>query len=433
MAVSPGEQDILRDLRARSYAEGGIFWVGDDELAVFDPDAAQKINAANFSELILPDKLADLLRGRTGKPFYWQDIRAVWIAQMRRLSDAEGLGQLAARMSSLLDERLDRPLDLVWAAQEVSAQALVPVVVAGLSFADTARVLRDQTLKIRHLLVTEASRETLWQKFRDIRVQVGAGLVVRRELRRRANGRRPRRLDLADPIVDLLPELGMDRGVDAVTGVLTAIAGPPGAAAAALLYELTRRPDWSERLTRELAAIPPTDLYAAPTRVAPESHRFVKETLRMWSPTPLVNRTVRTEIHHEKGCLKAGQGFLLSPDILHHDPRYWKDPDTFDPDRWLADESHGSGACYVPFGWSPRGCVGAGLGTAQLILLCHLLCTRYRVQLADPDAVRMALFSVPLPRNFLGTITRRPPDAAVRPVTASVVSRLAEGDLRITR
>jgi cytochrome P450 len=411
MAVSPGEQDVLRDLRARSYAEGGVFWVSDDELAAFDPEVAQQINALNFNDLTLPDKLSDLLRGRTGEPFHWKRIRAVWIAQMRHLSEAEGVGRLAARMSGLLDERLDRRLDLVWAAQEVCAQALVPVVVDGLGPAATRRVLSDQALKIGHLLVTEPTGETLWERMRAVLIQVGAGWVVRRELRGRAIGRRPRRVDLTDPIVDLLPELGMDRAVDAVTGVLTAIAGPPGAAGACLVYELTRRPDWAERLAAELAPIPVEDLYAAPTRVAPVTHRFVKETLRMWSPTPLVNRTVRTEIHHERACLKPGQGYLLSPDILHHDPRYWKDPDTFDPDRWLHEPEPGSrpgaGAFYVPFGWAPRACIGATLGTTQLILLCHLLCTRYRVQLSEPEAVRMALVSVPLPRSFQGTIRRR--------------------------
>lgn len=411
MAVSPQEQDVLRDLRARSYAEGGVFWIDDTDLAVFEPEMAQQINALNFKDLTLPDKLGDLLRGRPGKPFFWKQVRAVWMEQMRRLSDAEGLGQLAGRMSSLLDERLGRPLDLVWAAQEVSARSLVPIVVAGLSASGTARVLRDQTLKIANLLVTEPERETFRGKLRDVVIQVRAGLVVRRELRGRATGRRPRRLDLTDPIVDLLPELGIDRAVDAVTGVLTAIAGPPGAAAAGLLYELTRQPDWARQLADELEPIPLADLYSAPTRVAPVTHRFVKETLRMWSPTPLVNRRVRTEIRHERACLKEGQEYLLSPDILHHDPRYWKDPDAFDPDRWLHESggSHetGPGACYVPFGWAPRACIGAGLGTAQLILLCHLLSTRYRVRLENPEAVRMALVSVPLPRNFRGTITRR--------------------------
>lgn len=408
MAVSPGELDVLRELRARSYAEGGVFWVGDDELAVFEPEMAQQVNAVNFEDLALPDRLSDLLRGRTSPPFHWKQVRAVWLAQMRRLSDPEGIGRLAGRMSALLDERLGRPLDLVWAAQEVCARALLPVVLAGLGPAATARVLRDQTFKISNVMAV-ATPETLGERIRSILIQVGAGWVVRRELRGRAAGRRPRQPDLADPIVDLLPELGIDRAVDAVTGVLTAIAGPPGAVAACLLYELVRRPDWAERLTAELAPLPPAELYAAPTRVAPVTHRFVKETLRMWPSTPLVNRTVRTEIRHERGCLKPGQSYLLSPEILHHDPRLWKDPDTFDPDRWLQEDEGCpvSGARYAPFGWAPRGCIGAGLGTAQLILLCHLMTTRYRLQLADPEALRIALVSVPLPLSFRGTIVRR--------------------------
>jgi hypothetical protein len=43
----------------------------------------------------------------------------------------------------------------------------------------------------------------------------------------------------------------------------------------------------------------------------------------------------------------------------------------------------------------------------QLILLCHLMCTRYRIQLAEPDAVRMLLSAVPMPVNFRGTLSRR--------------------------
>lgn len=408
MAVSPGEQDALRDLRARSYAEGGVFWVREDTLAVFDGEMAQQINARNFADLTLPDNLSDLLRGRDSKVFHWKQLRLIWLAKMRELSDPVGMEKLAARMSTLLDERLDRTLDLVWAAQEVVSRALVPVVVDGLGPADLARVLRDQDFKLYELMATGPTRQTLREKIHAVWVQISAGWAVRRELRGRAAGRRPRQSDMTDPIVDLLPELGLDRAVDAVTGNLTAIAGPPGTAAACMLYELTRRPDWLERLAAELAPIPLSDLYAAPTRVAPATHRFVKETLRMWSPTPVVLREVRTEINHERACLKPGQGYLLSPDILHHDPRIWKDPDTFDPDRWLEDEACPvTGARYVPFGWSPRGCIGAGLGTAQLIFLCHLVSTRYRIQLADPEAVRIALFSVPVPRNFRGTITRR--------------------------
>jgi cytochrome P450 len=244
------------------------------------------------------------------------------------------------------------------------------------------------------------------RQLRAIWVQVSAGLVVRRELRGRAAGRRPRRLDLTDPVVDLLPELGMDRAVDSVTAVLTAIAGPPGSAAACLVYEITRRPDWAARMTDELTPIPPAELCSA--RVAPVTHRFVKEVLRVWSPPLFLSRPVRTDINLEHACLKTGQRYFVSPYLIHHDPQQWKDPEVFDPDRWLSDSDHGpcSSASYVPFGWSPTTCIGAALGTSQLMLLCQLLCTRYHVEVAEPEAVRMALSAVAVPLSFSGTITR---------------------------
>src|SRR3954464_11471020 len=100
------EPEFLRELRARSQAEGGVFRTAQGDLAVFDPEAAQRVNAANYADLTLPDKLTDLLRGRSGDPVSWKQVRAAWTAQMRRLSDAEGIERLAGRMTDLLDGRL---------------------------------------------------------------------------------------------------------------------------------------------------------------------------------------------------------------------------------------------------------------------------------------------------------------------------------------
>jgi len=410
MDRAPEEVDFVRDMRARSRAEGGVFFAPDGELAVFDAEVAQKINAINFADLTLPDKLADVVRGRKGEPVNWKQVRSAMIAQLRRLSATEEIGRLDGRMRGLIDERLGRPLDLVWAAQQVCTQALLPTVVDGLPPADRERVLRDQDFKLARLLRTRSDGDTIWKELRSIWIQVQAGNAVRRELRGRAKGSRPRRLDLTDPVVDLLPELGLDRGVDAVTMVLTAIAGPPGAAAASLLYELTRRTDWAERLTAELAPLPLEQLHGAPTQSAPVTHRFVKEILRIWSPPVFMTRPVRTDIQLDKVSLKPGDRYMLSTYLIHHDPRNWKDPETFDPDRWLPESEKGPcphAASYVPFGWAPKACIGAGLGTTQLMLLCHLFLTSYRIEVEEPESAGMMLAAVPMPVRFRGTITRR--------------------------
>lgn len=403
------EVDHLRELRARSYREDGVFRTARGDLAVLAAEEAAEVNARNFHDLSLPDKLADLLRGREGEPVSWKEVRTGWISQLRRLSDARGMEALADRMASLLEARLDRPLDLVWAAQEVCTQALVPLVIEGLSAREFRRVLRDQRFKLSRLLTVEPPHEGFWHTVRAVWIQAACGLVVRRELGGRAKGKRPRRPDLTDPVVDQLAELGMDRAVDSVTSVLTAIAGPPGSAAASLALELVFQPEWAERLRAELRALEPRALYASATHAAPLTHRFVKEVLRFWSPPLLMTRAARTELVLGKERLKVDDRYFVSTYLIHHDRRYWQDPDTFDPDRWLAGAPHGPrSAChYVPFGWAPTTCVGAGLGTAQLILLCHLLLTKYRIEVENPEQVRIALAAIPLPLRFRGRIVRR--------------------------
>lgn len=407
--AAPDEVDFVREMRIRSQAEGNVFWASDDELAIFDPELSQKVNTINFGDLTLPDKLADVVRRRQSEPFSWRQVRSVMNAQLRQLSDESSIGRLTAGMEKLFDQRLERPLDLVWTFQQVCTRSLLPTVIAGLSPDEEARVLRDQDFKLARLVRTQRDDSSFLKELRSIYIQVSAGNAVRRELRGRARGRRPRRLDLTDSVVPLLPELGMDRAVDAVTAVLTAIAGPPGAAAANLLYELTRQPEWAERMTAELAPLAPEQLYGAPIQSAPVTHRFVKEVLRMWSPPLFLTRLVRAPIELERVKLELGQRYLQSTYLIHRDPRSWKDPDTFDPDRWLAGAEHGpcSHASYVPFGWAPKSCIGAGLGTIQLILLCYLFLIRFRVQVEERQSVRMMLAAVPLPLKFRGTISRR--------------------------
>ena len=76
---------------------------------------------------------------------------------------------------------------------------------------------------------------------------------------------------------------------------------------------------------------------------------------------------------------------MLTPLITHGFT-----PGRFDPDRWLPGSPLAARvpSAYVPFGWAPTACLGAGLGTFQLLALAHLLSTRFRVVLDHPQLVR---------------------------------------------
>ena len=53
---------------------------------------------------------------------------------------------------------------------------------------------------------------------------------------------------------------------------------------------------------------------------------------------------------------------LLAPQIVvHRDPRFWTDPERFDPGRFVGDETKRPKFAYFPFGGGSRQCIGEGL------------------------------------------------------------------------
>ncbi|MFJ3779910.1 cytochrome P450 [Streptomyces sp. NPDC090075] len=407
MTTPQHPEDFLSSLRLRSAQEEGIFWVDDQRLGVFEPEAARRVSAANWHRFVLHDRLVDMVRRRRSPEVRWSRIRATWLTQLHALATAEQHALLIGRMERVLDARAGQDTDLTLLMQDLALRSLLPVALGGLTAGEAEVVRRDLEMKLARL-VSPVPGGVLHQ-LRHVAVQVRAGLVVRRVLRQRARGRRGREPDLADPFVDLLPELGMDRALDVVTTVLTAIGGPPGTALASLLYEFVRHPEWQRRLEAELGAVDPVEFRTTPTRAAPVTHRFVKEVLRMWSPPLLLVR--RSTLGFDLGGtrLEPGQWYLLSPHLIHRDERVWERPDVFDPDRFLPGAPHGPAdrASYVPFGWAPKKCVGANLAIVQLMALCHLLCTRYRLTVDRPETVTMALRFAPVPENFRGRLALR--------------------------
>lgn len=50
--------------------------------------------------------------------------------------------------------------------------------------------------------------------------------------------------------------------------------------------------------------------------------------------------------------------FMIPVHALHHDPRWFPDPEAFRPERFAQDGSEVPRGAYIPFGVGPRVCLG---------------------------------------------------------------------------
>lgn len=103
---------------------------------------------------------------------------------------------------------------------------------------------------------------------------------------------------------------------------------------------------------------------------------YTKECLRMWPPAVgILARVAKEDI--TMGPYKITKGSFVGTNIIGgcHNPKYWKNPDVFDPDRWLEkDQLSEQPYAYIPFSAGPRSCIGKGLALmeAKIILIYFL-------------------------------------------------------------
>ncbi|OJJ36281.1 hypothetical protein ASPWEDRAFT_66733 [Aspergillus wentii DTO 134E9] len=105
----------------------------------------------------------------------------------------------------------------------------------------------------------------------------------------------------------------------------------------------------------------------------------VKETQRLHNASFQPGRTTKTDV------ILPG-GYRIPPDsvlipalyAIHTNPKIWRDPFRFDPDRWNTPEVKDRHRCaYVPFATGPRGCIGFNFALLEVKILLAELVARY--------------------------------------------------------
>lgn len=96
----------------------------------------------------------------------------------------------------------------------------------------------------------------------------------------------------------------------------------------------------------------------------------IDETMRLYPPVWMQPRTAIVDDVIDGHHIKAGTTVLMPTFLIHRDPRWWPNPEAFDPARFMpgADADRNRGA-YFPFGGGPRICIGRNLALMETVLI----------------------------------------------------------------
>lgn len=87
----------------------------------------------------------------------------------------------------------------------------------------------------------------------------------------------------------------------------------------------------------------------------------MKETLRLHPSVPAFTRVMAKDDELDGHQIPAGTLLNIGVYALHHNPKYWNDPEKFDPERFSREDEHAAGHshyAYIPFSLGPRHCIG---------------------------------------------------------------------------
>lgn len=86
--------------------------------------------------------------------------------------------------------------------------------------------------------------------------------------------------------------------------------------------------------------------------------------------------------------VRAGETILMSPWVMHRDPRFFDNPEVFDPQRWendLVKRLHTY--VYFPFGGGPRMCIGKAFAMMEMILILASIFQKFQMTLLSDQII----------------------------------------------
>ncbi|XP_034109440.1 cytochrome P450 4d8 [Drosophila albomicans] len=143
------------------------------------------------------------------------------------------------------------------------------------------------------------------------------------------------------------------------------------------LWQISRNPEVQQKMLAEILQVLGTDrnrsINIRDLNELKYMECVMKESLRMHPPVPVLGRTLKNDFKYTHstlgdGVIPAGSEVIMGLIGMHHQEKYFPEPEVFRPDRHDHEERTSSYA-YVPFSAGPRNCIGQKFAQLEMKML----------------------------------------------------------------
>jgi cytochrome P450 len=156
-----------------------------------------------------------------------------------------------------------------------------------------------------------------------------------------------------------------------------------------ILYLLSTHPDCLERVRAEFFSV---------LGEAPLSHsdvlkfefttQVIYEAFRLYPPFWMIDRVAVSDDRVGDVVIPGGSTVIVYVYGAHHAPRYWQNPENFDPERFSKEEMKlRTPFTFLPFGGGPRVCIGQHYAMLQILMILSELIRRYDFELVPGQTI----------------------------------------------
>nr|XP_022913432.1 cytochrome P450 3A19-like [Onthophagus taurus] len=153
------------------------------------------------------------------------------------------------------------------------------------------------------------------------------------------------------------------------------------------LFEIAKKPNIQNKILKEYLDIVGTNdsnITSFDIKSMKYTELVLKETMRMYTPAPMVQRTLKSPVTVEKFTIPSNIDLIFSISALHQ--LNFPNPNEFDPDRFSFENIKNINAyAYTPFSLGPRDCIGRRLAMIEMKYLLSYIVKNFTLHPVEPE------------------------------------------------